>query len=193
MQSLENTSVNLEAVLEKLRVPRRRLHLDATGNVVVGEDQFAAKTRTNIAEKLSIGVENQCWAWTGHKDRDGYGITWVKPKTIKAHRLIFNLIRGPIPSGMLVCHKCDNPGCVNPEHLFLGSNSENIQDSISKGRWACGESKCGSKLTDGDVKEIRRLYDSGAQTPKQIAAQFQNVSYRLVWLVCRRKAWRHVA
>jgi len=74
-----------------------------------------------------------CWIWEGRKDKDGYGILWNK-KAIKAHRYSMELHGNKVPHDMLACHHCDNPPCVNPEHLFIGTNLDNVQDSIKKGR-----------------------------------------------------------
>ena len=75
-------------------------------------------------------AKNGCWEWTGHRQPEGYGQVG---RSYKAHRLAWELFRGPIPPKMEVCHRCDNPPCVNPEHLWLGTHSQNIQDMVAKG------------------------------------------------------------
>lgn len=75
-----------------------------------------------------------CWLWTGFEHHNGYGGLMIKNVTVLAHRLSWQIHNGPIPKGLCVCHKCDTPFCVNPDHLFLGTNKDNIHDAIRKGR-----------------------------------------------------------
>jgi len=81
-------------------------------------------------------VKNECWVWTGHRNRQQYGAVYWNKTSCRAHRVVYEILVGKIPPGKLICHKCDNPPCVNPDHLFVGTQVENIQDSLKKGRHA---------------------------------------------------------
>jgi len=76
-----------------------------------------------------------CWIWTGPKNRDGYGRSTAQGIPYLAHRAAYELLVAPIPEGLKVCHSCDKPACINPEHLFIGTQADNINDSVRKGRW----------------------------------------------------------
>lgn len=110
-----------------------------------------------------------------------------------AHRHAYELAFGAIPEGQLVLHRCDNPACCNAEHLFLGSQLDNMSDRLVKGRFttqAKGENNASAKLTDADVLEIRRLVSEGTYQ-KDVAEQF-GVSQPLISMIALRKNWRHL-
>jgi hypothetical protein len=83
-----------------------------------------------------VPVESGCWEWTGYRTRDGYGSVKHAGKMMKAHRVAYEAAYDPIPDGMIVCHKCDNPACCNPNHLWLGTDADNQRDMVAKGRHA---------------------------------------------------------
>jgi hypothetical protein len=118
-----------------------------------------------------------CWNWIGAKQTGGYGhfyLGTVNGKKVKrlAHRYSYELHNGPIPAGMDVLHKCDNPGCVNPEHLFLGTQATNDADRDAKGRQARGSEHGMAKLTEAQVREMRAAYAAGGVTYKELGQKY---------------------
>jgi hypothetical protein len=107
--------------------------------------------------KVKRGNPTECWPWLGFKERQGYG-RFGRNKL--AHRVAYMLHYGPPPKGSLICHECDNPSCCNPEHLWAGTNAENMRDKMRKGRYRAG--KGNSKLTESQVSEIRKMRGSGS-------------------------------
>lgn len=127
------------------------------------------KTGEGAFWKKVSGADNseKCWLWTGANSR-GYGQIGVGGgKLAYAHRFSWQIHRGPVPSGMCVCHSCDNPLCVNPSHLFLGTHADNMRDMGAKGRARCTR----RKLSDGDVHRIVALRIRGV-SQKEIAAEY---------------------
>lgn len=148
-----------------------------------------------------------CWMWMGGCARR-YGKIWWGGRLESAHRVSFTIHIGPIPDGLNVLHKCDVRGCVNPEHLFLGTQSDNLRDMVQKGRnfflagddhpfrrdvtlVARGERASKSKLTEKQVLDIRKLSSSGAATRSQLSQMF-GVTPRSICDVLNRKSWTHV-
>lgn len=133
-----------------------------------------------------------CWNWTGPRLRSGYGSTSYKSAERRAHRLSWRLFNGTIPEGMSVCHKCDNPRCVRPEHLFLGTQLDNVRDMIAKGRdrKALGQKNGRAKMDEGSVREIRRLHSDGL-SHRRIAGEL-GLNRGAVWAVLGGRTWTWV-
>lgn len=134
-----------------------------------------------------------CWLWVGSQS-GGYGTFRLDGKMRKAYRIAWELTNGPIPDGLFACHRCDNPLCVNPAHLFLGTAADNNRDRHAKGRsrglFVNGSEHPRAKLTDGDVRTMRTLHADG-QLPREIAVRF-GVSRAQVAKIVTGKAWNHV-
>lgn len=133
--------------------------------------------------------KDSCWLWMGYKDKDGYGqfAIWIDGKrfSLRPHRVSWALHRGQIPDGLFVCHQCDNPACVRPDHLFIGTNRDNMIDCIVKGRFGR------AKLTDKQVQKIRSLYAVGNVTQEQLGTMFcMHQSY--VSRIINNKRWEHL-
>lgn len=138
-------------------------------------------------------LDSDCWSWNGNKHKQGYGKIHVDGKTELAHRVSYELFNGPA-SGYMVCHKCDNPECTNPEHLFLGCAMDNMQDKISKGRHRGarkGSRHHLSKLTEFNVQRIREMYSSGKMNQYQLAEKF-GVCQAEISHIVNLKKWSHV-
>jgi HNH endonuclease len=151
-------------------------------------------TRVDLAErfwkKVAKGAPDDCWRWTACTSK-GYGQIRVGDLQVKAHRLSFELHSGPIPSGLSVLHRCDVPTCVNPAHLFLGTNADNMSDMRAKGRSACGPTNGNAKLTDASVIEIRAQYAAGIVMQRELGRAF-GVDQSLISLIVRRVRWTHL-
>jgi hypothetical protein len=147
--------------------------------------------------------EDGCWIWCAFRDKQGYGIFKVAGKTIGAHRVAYTLAYGPIPSGLYVCHYCDNPSCVRPDHLWIGTVDDNNNDKITKGRQARGmvpfskhperrargERNGSAKLTVEQVQEIRIRYTGARGQQKTLACEY-NVSRSLISAITTGRLWR---
>lgn len=130
-----------------------------------------------------------CWLWTANTDRDGYGNITVNKKQYKAHRFSLLIHGVNVPKGSIVMHTCDNPRCVNPEHLIVNTQQANILDRDNKNRQAVGEANGASVLTASSVLEIRQLYP---MVPMRKLAKQYAVSDGTIRSIVRRWTWRHL-
>lgn len=159
--------------------------------------------------------DDACWIWTASRNPKGYGYFRNRKRTVLAHRMAWELTYGPIPDGLLCLHHCDNPSCVHPDHLFLGTAADNTLDMMRKGRhgpevfpaykimgenhWSYkypesvprGEAVGTSKLTEGQVLEIRAAYAAGNVSKAALARQY-GVSHHTIRFILSRKSWRHI-
>jgi len=135
---------------------------------------------------LSV-LNDECWNWTGAKDKDGYGVFTLEKKKTPAHVAAYTLAVGKPYEGMYVLHTCHNPSCVNPEHLYEGTQWQNIQDQKKAGTFVSGSKNGMAKLTEDDIPKIR----NSELSCRDLAIQF-NVSYHTIWDVLRGRKWKQV-
>lgn len=148
-------------------------------------------------QRVEFELNTGCWLWTGKPGAGGYGVIRFGPKCYKAHRVSWSLHSGlPIPPvEVKVCHKCDTPACVNPNHLWLGSQLDNIADMVAKGRQR-GVSRPGSlspmsKLTESQVWAIRAVLREGIFNQRELSRLF-SVSPMTINRIANNKLWTHV-
>jgi len=170
--------------------------------------------KQRFLEKINKRTPNGCWEWIGGCNEYGYGRFWNGDRMVMAHRFSCKLFKDLIPEGKIVCHTCDNPRCVNPDHLWLGTQKENIRDAIRKGRldpkelnqprgdnhWSrkhpermnqsCGDNHYCSKLTEKIVMEAREEYSSG--TSIVVLANKYGVTDVAMGNAIHRKTWKCV-
>lgn len=138
-----------------------------------------------------VTMTPSCWDWSGYVSETGYGRFTFRGKDYQAHRLALIFTEGHDPDGLVALHDCDNRACVNPFHLRFATQAENIKDMWEKGRGCCGESVHNSKLTDDDVREIRRRYKKRIYGAPRLAEEF-GVSRTTIWKIVNGKKWTHV-
>jgi hypothetical protein len=198
-------TIHMPALLarDESQQPSRR---NRAGFVLLSEDMMTPIVRpASVRFWEKVDQTGDCWVWLAHKDHAGYGQFTYESKTIRSHRVSWMLTHGEIPNGLFVCHKCDNPSCVRPDHLFLGTHSDNMRDSYKKGRKVLpertrfvkgrqgrrGEESYWAKLTSDQVVEIRQLYEQGSITQEALAQRY-GVNRTTVRDIINRRNWKHV-
>lgn len=167
--------------------------------------------RACYAEARTVPVEERiwpkvtktetCWEWTGAHTQEGQGQIRVSGATKLVTRIVWELTNGPIPPGLFVCHHCDNPSCVRPDHLFLGTQTDNMQDAVAKGRvrngaethpesFRKGEHHGMAKLTEDQAKAILERSAAG-ETRRSLAREF-NVSTWTIRQIALGHLWKHL-
>ena len=159
-----------------------------------------APPRIPIEQRFWPKVEKTdgCWIWRGFRQKAGYGVTTVDRRCWLTHRVAWTLCCGPIPDGLGVLHHCDNPPCVRPDHLFLGTNADNMADMNRKGRGVipslAGSDHPAAKMSETQVLEIRRRYaarEPGFTTYR--AAEEFGIHQSTAWAIVTRRLWRNLA
>lgn len=157
--------------------------------------------RTSLAGRLSpasaivtFGIPEPntgCLLWSGPTQANCYGAIKCDGRWQLAHRVAYQLAFGPFPDELCVCHKCDTPGCIEPAHLFLGTNADNHRDKVNKQRQPRGETNGKAKLTANEVEAIRRLYATGKYSQADLARQY-GLRRQSIDLIVTGVNWRHV-
>lgn len=142
-----------------------------------------------------VDKSRECWIWTAGKDKNGYGKFSIKHISYRAHRVSYAYFVALKPEALfvraLVCHTCDNPACVRPQHLFLGTNQDNMSDKVAKGRHRTlkGSDVSNSKLTENEVRTIRMLWENGESNQKRLAECYE-VSRATICNIVNYKGWK---
>ncbi len=136
---------------------------------------------------ISRGDEDDCWLWVGSYFISGYGRYHINSIGFRSHRISYYLNYNVDPGNLLVCHTCDNPGCCNPKHLFLGTNKDNQRDCTVKGRGRCGERQGRHKLSECDVKDILN-----SRQPHLYLATKYGVNPSCIAKIRKQESWKYL-
>lgn len=157
--------------------------------------RFMKTVKERFEEKFELIPFHDCWEWTAYKNQDGYGRFFLNGNKV-ASRISYTIYKGQIPNNLEVRHTCDNPGCVRPEHLILGTHLENMQDCTNRNRGVKGERNGRCKLTEKDVLEIRTKYKKGNKWHPGYSAYTLAKEYNVhpseIWVIINRKNWKDI-
>ena len=140
-----------------------------------------------------FGGQDSCWNWLFSLQNSGYGKVWHRKRVMSTHRVAYELSYGHVPKGFHVLHRCDNKLCCNPKHLFLGTDADNMKDKVVKGRCTWGESNGGSKLTNKQRDEIRKLYSTGKWSQSKLGEIYGISQTRIGKVVNKRSISEMIA
>jgi hypothetical protein len=132
-----------------------------------------------------------CWNWRKATTSRGYGTFTYRSKKERANRVSYLVFKGFIPEGIFVCHTCDNPSCVNPDHLYLGTHQQNVDDKLKRNRQPRGEKINLAKLKEKDIIKIRSSYENKEKTQQSLADEY-NVSQTAISRIIHKKTWGHL-
>jgi HNH endonuclease len=149
----------------------------------------------SLSERFWLKVRKTptCWFWMASLHPDGYGHCWTGSKIVNAHRVAWELTRGPIPKGLNVLHKCDVPMCVNPSHLYLGTQKDNRRDADVRGRTNLpkGSAHPNAKLSEAQVISLRKEWKPWIYTARMLAQKY-GVKKSVIMDILNRKTWKHI-
>lgn len=185
--------------LDRAQLPHTYVALKCLEHICTEEAQL------RFWSYVDRNADAECWIWRGDRSRFGHGRFLFLGNRTQAHRYAYELTHGPLSDAAILCHKCDVPGCVNPSHMFVGTQKDNIQDSVRKGRWPTGrahwcsrmpelvrrgERAGSSKLSEDQVAEIYRLCCAGSSYTS-VAALF-GINNTTAAQIHKGKTWNHV-
>lgn len=162
------------------------VHMKGKKTENVNSEEYTNELKQRLIQKTVIN-ENGCWLWTGCTKQFDYGVVRAKRKNYLAHRLAYEIFKNELPGNKYVCHSCDTPRCINPDHLFLGTQTENMFDAKTKKRMKSGEDHYSTKLSKKDVEEIRVLV--GMKFSQRKLAKLFSVSQSCIGQIARKQRW----
>jgi hypothetical protein len=178
------------AILAQKQEMKMKNAQNRVGNNRMSKDRFL--------KMIKYVTDNGCWIWSGALNHKGYGNTsmWIGKTRGSyllrgSHRISYFLHNGPFDYSLCVCHKCDNPICVNPDHLFLGSIVDNTKDMVAKCRTSKGENRPTAKLTETQVLEIRSKYATGKYSQRDLGKEY-GIDWGNIHCITARKTWKHI-
>ncbi len=176
--------------------PNKREASSGTGQFGESPCGLSEKAKARFWEKVDQRSDDECWPWLAYLDENGYGqygLNLDRKKTYKAHRVSYWITNGALSDDMNVLHRCDNPSCVNPRHLVLGTQVDNIRDMCLKGRdrHQRGDEHYGAKLTPGQVIEIRKEHEENRVSDYAIAKRL-SMNRSTIWKILKRRSWKHI-
>lgn len=161
------------------------------GNTPHNRTDTPEKLRERFYGMVRVGLSDECWGWTGQKTKAGYGRMVVRGQRKSAHRVSFEIHHGEIDLGMVVCHSCDNPICVNPGHLFQGTPLDNRRDCTKKSRHVYGDKSPNAVLSEQSVRDIKAAHKAGTLNQRE-ASRKHGVSWGLIGHIVHGRAWAHI-
>lgn len=146
------------------------------------------KDRCRFARFVPVADDGDCWEWQSTRNRNGYGKFWLDGRTDLAHRVSYRIAKGAIPQGMQIRHTCDNPPCVNPKHLLIGTGKQNARDALDRGRYRQGAGNGRARLTSQQVLDIRRRLSEG-EMQVALAREYGVCKSTVQWIASGRN-WK---